>query len=136
MTSKDLSKADHLWLKQHAPKNVNVLKKYGISPDELRMSVCCPQCGYIPMERIYGKWLCLICLFSSKDAHVQALFQYKILIKNTISNRECRDFLKIDDPDVIKDILKQLHLRKIGINRHRVYSLESLPDNKIWYSKK
>lgn len=64
------------------------------------------------------------CHYTSKTAHYSALFHYKILLKDEITNRELRDFLLIDSWRVANHILIGLNVPYSGTNRWRVYSLE------------
>ncbi|MGV3489679.1 MAG: nuclease-related domain-containing protein, partial [Tuberibacillus sp.] len=86
--------------KAHTPPTYDLLKEYKISYDELIKGVPCPQCGYCPMERQYGCWSCARCQCRSKTAHEPAINNYLVLVKPTITNSECREWLGIESEDL------------------------------------
>lgn len=125
LDTKKISSLSKICLKEHTPKHVDVLKKHGVSPSEVKPGVFCPKkCGDMPMVWNHGKWECQICHYTSKTAHYSALYHYKILIKPTITNKELRDFLLLENERVAKNILDNLNLQTSGTKRWKVYSLE------------
>ncbi|WP_408011628.1 nuclease-related domain-containing protein [Pseudalkalibacillus sp. A8] len=91
----NLTKLRNLLIKQHIPLNPDLLKHLQISRDELITGVQCPRCYIIPMERVYGKWICLECKTNSKNAHIDTLRDYCLLIQPTITNQQLRKYLHI-----------------------------------------
>lgn len=107
----------------HKPKEKNVLDNYGIKQSELIKGVKCPKCSEAPMARRYGKWHCRRCNHFSKDAHIATLNDYILLIGNEITNREAREFLMVDSPNVVKNILQKEGYRASGSTKSRTYHL-------------
>jgi len=110
-----------LLLENNTPKDYDILKNYKISPKELQCGVICPKCHALPMIRVSGKWFCPSCHFSSKTAHEQAVTDYFLLIKPSITNKECREFLCLDSRDHAKRILLSMNLSVKGNKKVRVY---------------
>ncbi|MBY7144743.1 NERD domain-containing protein [Virgibacillus sp. NKC19-3] len=108
----------------HKPQDENILDRFRITKNELIKGVFCPKCGAISMVRDKRKWLCSACKYVSIKAHLPSLFDYKLLIGDKISNREARDFLQVDSPDVVKGILKRENFSRIGEKSTRLYALK------------
>lgn len=93
VTNKELTKVAKLFIKQHTPKSTNVLNEFDMKRKDLITGVHCLECGFIPMNRVRNTWFCNECGYLSKDAHLQTLIDYQLLIGPTITNRELREFL-------------------------------------------
>jgi hypothetical protein len=117
-----LQKLTELLLEKHTPQSINILRIYDINPAELLLGpgVPCPKCTYQLMTRRHSKWDCPNCRMQSKTAHREVIEDY-ILIHGSITNRECRDLLKIDNIQVVKRILNQMNLSYRGSFKDRTY---------------
>ncbi|CAM4053855.1 hypothetical protein BAMA111019_02655 [Bacillus manliponensis] len=104
------------------PLYVDVLKKYGIGVHELIKGVQCPKCLW-RMNRIFANWKCSNCSFLSKEAHVQAMKDYALLIGKTVTNKEMKEFLTIDSSDVTKKLLIKMCFPYSGETKSRKYEL-------------
>jgi len=62
------------------------------------------------MKRQHSKWHCTKCHYTSKHAHITALNDYLLLIKPYITNRNTRNFLKIQSRYQAKRLLKSANL--------------------------
>jgi ribosomal protein L37AE/L43A len=102
---KDLRKLSNLILKHDSPYNATILEQFAISAKDLVKGVQCPTCFFIPMKRKRGEWVCSHCGHHSNDAHLDSLRDYAILISNTITNKELRDFLQIDSASISAKLL-------------------------------
>lgn len=80
-------------------------KEYGISPASILRGVQCPSCKTLGMNRKHSRWNCSHCGHTSRDAHVQALYDYFLLIKPWITNEQCRQFLMLESRSVATRIL-------------------------------
>jgi Nuclease-related domain len=123
ISKNDLRKLSKLLLKNHTSPTPNVLQKYQISKEDIIKGVACPNCGVIPMIRSTRKWFCNTCKSDSKSAHIQALRDYSLLISPTITNSQCRDFLKLESRTIAKKLLIAMNLPTSGQLRHRKYHL-------------
>ncbi|WP_246141107.1 hypothetical protein [Bacillus marasmi] len=121
LTPKQLQKLKHTLLKKHTPAPPSILKKHGISIVELLLGVRCPNCGQYHLIRIARKWYCDKCLTYSKVAHQEGIRDYLLIISETITNKECREFLKIECPNLAKRILTRMNLPTTGANKNRLY---------------
>jgi rubrerythrin len=121
---KALKKLFKLLLKKHTEGDASILEKFDIKKSDLLKGVICPKCGALPMERLKGNWICPHCEGKNKHAHVKAVDDYRLLIKSTISNKELRDFLKINSPATATRLLHSMNLRSTGKNKTKIYYLE------------
>lgn len=121
----ELMQLAKLLAQAHVPENTNVIEKYGIHAVELIKGVFCPECGTVPMSRkSYRWWYCLKCDYRSIEAHLQALYDYKLLVSNKISNREAREFLQARSAAVIKYLLQKENFFYVGKTNARKYIIE------------
>lgn len=107
VTMEQLERLSAALIKAHTPKEIDIMKKYGVATDDLLLGVFCPECGALPMERVTAKWLCHQCGTTSKDAHIPALKDYSLLFGSMINNRQAREFLKLTDIHTAKRLLIQ-----------------------------
>lgn len=98
-----------------------VLKEFDINKHELLKGVHCPKCGKLAMERKFKKWICSYCSHASKNAHVNALNDWFLLFGDSMTNHQCRNFLKLESRHVAKRILQTSNMKLV---------------NKIWYKMK
>ncbi|WP_243290275.1 nuclease-related domain-containing protein [Bacillus sp. FJAT-47783] len=106
---------------------LSVLSQYQIDMSEIIRGVQCVSCNFTPMQRKLKKWFCPKCNSFSRTAHQQAIKDYFLLIKPTITNSECRDFLKLDSRYVANGILTSMNFPSNGVTRGKKYYM---PD---WY---
>lgn len=99
---------------------------YQIDVSALRRGVHCENCGQFGMEKLKIGWHCQICQHRCRDAHIQALKDYYMLVGETITNRECRDFLMIESEHIAKRLLQKLQLPRSGSNKYSRYKLSGL----------
>jgi hypothetical protein len=115
-----------LLLSNHDPLKINILDEYKISPRDIRTGVRCPDCSYIPMIYLKGKWSCPGCKCSSKNAHIEALNDFFNLLNLTITNFEFRNFLHLPSGNIAQKILHSLNLESTGTTKNRIYHLPSI----------
>ncbi|BCB04208.1 nuclease-related domain-containing protein [Bacillus sp. KH172YL63] len=119
----DLKKIKRLLLTQHQEDNSSILQTYQLNAADIRRGVLCERCNEV-MIRMTGFWHCPFCQHGSKTAHLQAIKDYFLLIKPTITNQELRDFLLLPSRKTATIILQSLPLTQIG-NRKGVYYIQS-----------
>lgn len=110
-------------LLQHHPLKFNILQHFHIPESDLIKGIQCTNCKIYSMHRSFGTWACRKCMTTSKDAHLQALHDYYLLIGNTINNRQMNNFLHINSPHITKHLLNALCSTTIGTNKGRKYVL-------------
>lgn len=125
LTERQLSKLDQLISECHTEPSINILSQYKISENEVLKGVICPNCTSLPMNIKRGKWICPSCTHISKDAHIEALKDYSLLIDQQITNSQLRDFLQVPSIYVGTKLLTSLNLTHTGKNKGRVYHLNS-----------
>ncbi len=108
---------------QHTPHKPDVMKQFGITEDELLSGVFCEKCKTLTMERTHGRWVCRNCGSISRTAHIQAFEDYKLLMNDTISNRELREFLKLSSSKIARDLLKSMLNESNGNTKGRRYHI-------------
>lgn len=118
---KILRKMKRTFLKENSPSNSSILDVWEIDVKDILLGVQCPRCSRLPMSRQYGVWFCSSCNSTSKDAHIQAIHDYFLLMKSSITNKECREFLSIPSRRVAENILKGSGLIPIGNTKNTYY---------------
>ena len=126
LTSSQVNKLSKLLIKQNTPLLPDYLHKFKIRQSELLTGVHCPTCNRLPLTRVKGKWYCPVCDVFSGVVHVASLVDYYFLIGETITNRECREFLQIPSQFDVFRILSSLDLPSFGTNKDKVYNLTAL----------
>lgn len=121
ISTKLANKIARLIRKHHEPLVHDFCTNYHITATDIIRGVQCPHCLAIPMSRIKGKWYCSTCGNSSINAHEQAVMDYFYLIKDTITNRECCDFLDLHSPRLAHKILQSMNLPCNGKTKGTVY---------------
>ncbi|UAK16581.1 nuclease-related domain-containing protein [Sporolactobacillus terrae] len=97
----------------------NVLQKFNIPSADLQRGVLCEACHHFSMQRIFANWQCIRCGHRSKNAHQSMILHYFLLFGTTMTNKQCRDFLKIDNTKLTIDLLNKMGLKREGIGRGR-----------------
>ncbi|TGA97947.1 NERD domain-containing protein [Sporolactobacillus shoreae] len=114
-------------LTSHRDLKINPFQTGKIKFEDIVKGVQCPRCHAFSMRWRQKNWHCPSCNFISKDAHIPALLtDYRLMCGTTITNAQCRDFLRLDSSDVSKYLLQSLCLGSVGNNRGRIYIL---PEN-------
>jgi len=99
---------------------------YQLEVSALQKGVYCENCHHFGMEKMKRTWHCRRCQHQCKEAHVQALKDYYMLVGDTITNRECRAFLKIDCKHVTKRLLKKTLRTNSNSGKLTKYNLAGL----------
>jgi hypothetical protein len=118
---RSLKKLHRLLLKQHSPPSFDIEATYQISPSTILKGVQCSHCYQIPMRRETAKWHCPFCKMTSKDAHIQAIQDYFLLISPTISSGDAAEFLRISSIDLAYRLLSSMNFSHSGKTKGRVY---------------
>ncbi|PFH91941.1 nuclease-related domain-containing protein [Bacillus sp. AFS088145] len=125
-TPKEIRKlAKHL-IKQNQLLDQNILEKYNISKNELLTGVICEKCKLYSMIRTKGSWYCPHCFSVSKDAHLNSLYDFYLLIGNTIKNSQLRDFLHISSIYSASRLLRKLNLPSSRTKKDKTHYLDDL----------
>jgi hypothetical protein len=122
---KMIRKISRTLIKEDTYASSDILKSWNISPSEIVPGVECPFCHTIPMTRTHGKWCCSVCKEISKDAHIQAIKDYFLLLGKTMSNKQCREFLFISSKRTAEQLLNSMNLTREGVTRGIVYRMKS-----------
>jgi hypothetical protein len=129
VTDKQLSKIANQLIKAHIPQNMDVLSQFRIPKSDILPGVYCRNCESLTMERISGSWKCSHCFSERKDAHIDSLMDYALLLNPTISNKEMREFLNLKSISTATRLLTLLNLPTSGVTKNRRYSLLRLVSN-------
>jgi hypothetical protein len=116
-----LTEIANFLLQKHSPVEIDIIKEYKLTETDLHLRVQCPSCDHILMDYQNGKWVCPTCSIDSKDAHMDAINAYFLLVKPSITNHECQTILDIPSPNISRKILISLHLPTTGHTKKRVY---------------
>jgi len=102
------------------PLEQDLLSNYSIKPTDIKLGVQCPRCSSLPMGYVKSRWQCTNCGHRSSDAYLQALADYFMLFKDTMTNRECRKFLGCSQ-DLAYYLLSKSGLSHNGGTKGRKY---------------
>ena len=100
-----------------------ICEKYKIDINEIITGVRCSQCGLHGMISSARGWNCKSCAHISRDAHKQAVLDYFMIFGNSMTNKQCREFLHLSSGDKTTRLMKQMNLPFKGDNKGRKYSL-------------
>jgi hypothetical protein len=110
-----------LFLKKHSPLNSSILQMFGLYERDILTGVHCPNCLFLPMEYNRKSWICPQCNTISKDAFLQTIRDYFLLINPSITNSELCRFLQLPSPRVATYIFTLSDFPFSGVNRGRIY---------------
>lgn len=122
-STKDLRKLTTHLNKNNVPLDQDIFQLFQFQQKDLRLGVQCQSCSSIPMTRSRGYWFCHECKATSKDAHLEAVQDYALLVGSTITNRQLREFLQLPSQTIGKRILKSLDLKLSGTKKGCIYEL-------------
>ncbi len=95
-----------------------------IDANKINRGVLCKNCNYkMVMKFKHGAFICPVCNTKSKDAFLQAVYDYKYLYSDWISNRELREFLQVDSIYSVARLFKKLNLEFEGTFKNRKYKI-------------
>lgn len=129
LTPKELSKITKLLLKHHTPQKYDVLQQFNVAHSDIICGVYCVECEAATMERMGGTWRCRSCRTVQKDAHMSSLRDYAYLMGSTITNREAREFLKLESESATRKMLQRMNLPTTGSTRNKRYDLTPLMEH-------
>lgn len=101
-----------------------ICETYQIPFGDIRPGVICRVCDRIGMVKHRRTWFCPHCGAVDPIAHVRTLQEWFLLFKREITNRECREFLGIDDIDTAKRVLLNMNMARKGAFRYRTYIMD------------
>ncbi|EON74043.1 nuclease-related domain-containing protein [Lysinibacillus sphaericus] len=129
LTNEQLSRFVQRFRDHHQPQ---VLPPF-IASSRFRHGVLCPKCQYkYQMHYHRGFWKCSICNYASAEIFAEALQDYRLLVRQTITNSQLRAFFGIQSSDSANRLLKKFQFSYTGTFKNRVYLL---PDNLQEYMK-
>lgn len=121
LNKKQLQRLKNLLLKEHTPAPPSILKTHNIDETELFNGVQCPNCNSFPLIRQNQSWYCQKCKTYSKNAHKKTIYDYFLTRREMISNKQCRELLLLDSPDIPKKLLMRMNLPTTGTTKNRLY---------------
>ncbi|WP_052455883.1 nuclease-related domain-containing protein [Bhargavaea cecembensis] len=99
------------------------LRWYNLGRGDILPGVRCPDCHRLGMDRGHGRWICTRCGAISKDAHLAALQEYRILFGERITSREAMWFLGLTDLSLSIRILNGYGIYEGTDKRNRKFIL-------------
>lgn len=115
-------------LQRNNPLRTDVLWELNINLNQFVKGVICKHCNPYPMIREYKGWFCPRCKKQDPRAHERDILDYFLLYGDTITNKECRDYLGIESPWTSQTILQSMKLEATGIKKGSVYHAPSLSE--------
>lgn len=99
---------------------------YKLDPDLIRTGVICRKCGAQLYKQSQATWCCDSCFIVVEEAPLRAIEDWLILMKTTISNEECRNWLGLKDKYAAHYLLSKSKLEAIGNSKARKYRFSSV----------
>ncbi|MFC4411826.1 nuclease-related domain-containing protein [Chungangia koreensis] len=90
----------------------------------LRNGVMCTRCDRVQMHYEWKTWTCPRCGLRDKNGHIRALQDYRLLYGETITNKQFREFCRIESISASSRLLRELNLPFTGSYRNRTYRLK------------
>ena len=98
-------------------------EKYRIEPLDLLTGVRCEICGSFGMQAVFKGWCCVSCRHVSRYAHLQAFLDYFMVVNQTMTSKECREFLHLPHTNKTSRLLQQVDATAVGENKGRKYEM-------------
>lgn len=76
------------------------------------------------MHKRKRTWHCPACKTNDLNAYKDALTTYFLLYKDSITNKECREFLLLNNRHEANKILSKSNLIKQGNNKSTIYKMK------------
>lgn len=121
LSKNKMEKIKAILLKPTSPPFIPLIDHFHIPLKDLKLGVKCQSCGFIGMDKIIRTWHCPGCKYTSAHAHQKAMTTYFSLCKGTITNKECREFLLLNNRYEAKRILSSSLLQKCGKSSSTFY---------------
>lgn len=97
-------------------------ERYRIDKTHIYKGIICSLCNN-KIERInHMVWVCPACELKSNQPFTEGLKDWFMIMKNTISNEECREFFQLKDKYAANYVLKSLSLKRVGKSRASIYT--------------
>ncbi len=101
-----------------------ICESYQIPFGDFQPGVRCTTCGKLGMIKHKRTWHCKICDRNDSMAHVKDLQEWFLIFKRSITNRECREWLQVEDKYTANRILQSMNFRSEGTFRDRKYFID------------
>ncbi|SFG21196.1 Nuclease-related domain-containing protein [Halobacillus alkaliphilus] len=119
----ELGRISEKLVERHRPYYSDILGAYSIPASTIETGVQCPECQRYAMARIRRLWECPFCKTRSSEAHYQAIADYFLLFGQSMTNKECREFLHLSSRYSMTKLLKRSSLVVEGETKGRIYQM-------------
>ncbi|TFB24386.1 NERD domain-containing protein [Filobacillus milosensis] len=123
ITYSNLFNLGQLMVDHHTPAKVDLMKKLGITKENLIRGAFCPKCSAVPMMWKGRRWQCWSCNHRSLTAHLPGLKDYYLLLGDQISKQEFMWFMNLKSDRTAKHLLNKENLIKNGSARGITHEL-------------
>lgn len=125
LTEEDMEKIKDILLLKNTPFAYFPLSKhFSIQTKDIIRGVECNRCGYLGMQKRNRTWYCPSCSKNDSSAYKKTITSYFLLCKDSITNKECREFLLLSNRHEAKRILANSNLIKTGNNKSTIYKIK------------
>lgn len=98
---------------------------YHVNPNDLQTGLLCHYCHENLLPKNRETWFCPRCKSVASDPHNEGIQDWLMLVKNSINNEECRNFLKLKNKHAAYYVLKKSPLIKKGKSSATFYINDS-----------
>lgn len=99
-----------------------LIERYNIDPSFIHKGILCNICNGKLHRSNHKVWTCPACEQEAEQPFVDGLRDWFLLMKRTISNEECREFLLLKDKYAANYVLKKMQLTRMGRSRASIYT--------------
>ncbi|MBO0589157.1 nuclease-related domain-containing protein [Sporosarcina sp. E16_8] len=97
-------------------------ERYRIDKTHISKGIICNTCNNKVNRVNHMVWICPACELESNQPFAEGLKDWFMIMKNTISNEECRNFFQLKDKYAANYVLKSLPLKRVGKSRASIYT--------------
>lgn len=127
LTKEEMDKIKDILLIKNTPFVYFPLSKhFSIQSEDIIRGVECNRCGYLGMQKRYRTWYCPSCSKNDSTAYKNTIASYFLLCKDSITNKECREFLLLNNRYEAKRILAKSNLIKTGNSKSTIYKIKHI----------
>ncbi|MFD1848719.1 nuclease-related domain-containing protein [Oceanobacillus bengalensis] len=126
LKKEEIDYLEETFLRCDTPLKPNLIKQYKIPSEYFINGIECSHCGHSPMSRLYKSWQCAKCYYKDPLAHERKILDYFLLFNSSITNKECRSILQLNNDNTAYTLLNSMGLKQTGKNKGRKYHAPSL----------
>ncbi|MHA6261286.1 nuclease-related domain-containing protein, partial [Sporosarcina sp. CAU 1771] len=123
LTKTQLEKLTQKLHQQNKPFNPYPLSdRFQVDKTHIRDGFLCGECHSTLRKKTRIKWTCPTCQTDQRNPYREGLQDWFMIMNQTISNAQCREFFQLETKFAAHHILKSMPLKREGQSRATIYS--------------